>query len=32
MHDVVLFKAMSIILKVNYVIISVDEVTIIDVQ
>jgi len=32
MHDVVLFKPMSIILKVNYVIVSVDEVTIIDVQ
>jgi hypothetical protein len=32
MHDVVIFKAMSIILKVNYVIVSVDEVTIIDVQ
>jgi hypothetical protein len=31
MHDVVIFKAMSIILKVNYVIV-VDEVTIIDVQ
>jgi hypothetical protein len=32
MHDVVILKAMSIILKVNYVIVSVDEVTIIDVQ
>ncbi len=32
MHDVVLSKAMLIILKVNYVIISADEVTTIDVQ
>jgi hypothetical protein len=32
MHDVVLFKAMVIILKVNYVIVNANEVTTIDVQ
>ncbi len=31
MHDVVLFKIMPIILKINYVIVSADEVTTIDV-
>lgn len=32
MHDVEFFKAMFIILKVNYVIVCANEVTIIDVQ
>jgi hypothetical protein len=32
MHDVVLSKVVFIILKVNYVVINVDEVTIVDVQ
>jgi hypothetical protein len=32
MHDVVLFKAGFIILKVNYVVINVDELSIVDVQ
>jgi hypothetical protein len=32
MYDVVLSKVVFIILKVNYVVINVDEVTIVDVQ
>jgi hypothetical protein len=32
MHDVVLSKAMSIISSANYVVVSVDEVTIVDAQ
>jgi hypothetical protein len=32
MHDVVLLKAMSIISKVNYVVVSANEITIVDVQ
>jgi hypothetical protein len=32
MHDVILFKAMFIILKINYVIVRANEVTTIDMQ
>jgi hypothetical protein len=31
MHDVVLSKAMSVISKVNYIVVSVDEMTIVNV-